>query len=250
MLFPLKRLTEEVDILDPSNKPLICIPVMGEDIEELEEELINALEKRPDLLEWRADHLKDIKRDALLDAMELFHKHLKGIDCIFTYRTVREGGFGKEEDYLEILKAAADSGLFSYIDVEMRRDNLLVSDIVEHAHRNHIKVIASWHDFNHTPLDMELVRNGFYGEAIGGDIVKIAVMPLKDTDLSRLKKVSEDLSRNVDVPLIIIAMGEAGKISRLDPLSFNSCMTFATAGKASAPGQIHIDQLRSHINGA
>ena len=41
-----------------------------------------------------------------------------------------------------------------------------------------------------------------------------------------------------DYPLITMAMGGLGAVSRISGQVFGSCMTFASFGKASAPGQL------------
>ena len=44
--------------------------------------------------------------------------------------------------------------------------------------------------------------------------------------------------------LIAISMGNTGSISRISGENFGSCLTFATVGKASAPGQFPVKELR------
>ena len=51
-----------------------------------------------------------------------------------------------------------------------------------------------------------------------------------------------------DVPLITMAMGCVGAISRLAGEAFGSAISFGSAGSSSAPGQIDAKGLRSVID--
>jgi 3-dehydroquinate dehydratase-1 len=48
----------------------------------------------------------------------------------------------------------------------------------------------------------------------------------------------------VEVPMVTIAMGPEGKITRLAGGLFGSDITFAVGRESSAPGQIPINELR------
>ena len=45
-----------------------------------------------------------------------------------------------------------------------------------------------------------------------------------------------------------MAMGDLGKITRIDGISFGSAVTFGCLGKASAPGQIEVENLRKTLS--
>ena len=45
-------------------------------------------------------------------------------------------------------------------------------------------------------------------------------------------------------PLIAIAMGQMGIVTRIAGESFGSDITFGTVGEQSAPGQIHVNDLK------
>ena len=83
------------------------------------------------------------------------------------------------------------------------------------------------------------------GLKLGADIPKIAVMPQSKKDVLTLLAATEEMaSEHADRPIITISMGKDGMISRLCGEVFGSALTFGTAGKASAPGQINVDELR------
>ena len=45
-----------------------------------------------------------------------------------------------------------------------------------------------------------------------------------------------------------MAMGDLGKVTRVSGELFGSCLTFASVGRASAPGQIAVDELDRILN--
>ena len=52
-----------------------------------------------------------------------------------------------------------------------------------------------------------------------------------------------DEIRHPDTPVISISMGKKGALSRLGGELFGSCVTFGAYDKASAPGQISVEEL-------
>ena len=75
--------------------------------------------------------------------------------------------------------------------------------------------------------------------------MKIAVMPGDPGDVLTLLSVSWEMkSRYARQPLIAISMGALGAVSRISGEIFGSAMTFGTAGQASAPGQISVEELQ------
>ena len=232
------------------DRPGICVPVSGRNASELALSIERAAGHSPDLLEWRFDGLEHQDAAAVKACSNLFKELAQGIYTVFTCRTSLEGGAGDPEDYGAVCLAAAGAGAFDAIDVEAHRDPETVKEIVEHAHALGMDVIASWHDFSGTPSTDELVENALLADRAGGDILKLAVMPDGADDVKVLKEAADRIQRLTDKRLIIIAMGEAGRVTRVSPREFGSCITFASAGKASAPGQIEIDELRRIMNGA
>ena len=49
--------------------------------------------------------------------------------------------------------------------------------------------------------------------------------------------------RHPETPVITMSMGALGAVSRICGEAMGSAMTFASAGKASAPGQIELEVL-------
>ncbi|MBQ9828380.1 MAG: type I 3-dehydroquinate dehydratase [Lachnospiraceae bacterium] len=225
--------------------PKICVPVMGRKPTELRQSIMQAAAKEPGLIEWRADRLEE---PSFIGGCSAFFPELApDIFTIFTFRTVEEGGCGRTAYYGSACSAAIESGMFDAIDLEMHRDRSMILERAEHAHEKGMGVIASWHDFSCTPENDELLENVRLGTELGGDVIKIAVMPEDERDVERLREFALAAFKEAGRPLIIIGMGDAGRITRTDPAAFKSCVTFASAGASSAPGQIDIDELRRYL---
>ena len=81
-------------------------------------------------------------------------------------------------------------------------------------------------------------------DASGADILKMAVMPKDFEDVAAIMQATNEMTKLTDRPLISMAMGDTGSMSRISGENFGSCVTFGTVGKASAPGQFPIKELR------
>jgi 3-dehydroquinate dehydratase/shikimate dehydrogenase len=77
--------------------------------------------------------------------------------------------------------------------------------------------------------------------ATGAEVVKIAVTAHRLSDCVVLR----DIAKAVDGPIVVIAMGEAGLITRVLPQRFGSQWTYA--GNAIAPGQIPAARMRDQF---
>ena len=72
-------------------------------------------------------------------------------------------------------------------------------------------------------------------------------MPKKPKDVLRLMSMTEEKNRQAPCPLVTMAMGDLGRISRVSGKLTGSAMTFGTVGGASAPGQLPVEDLRRII---
>mgnify|MGYP000529625487 CR=1 FL=1 len=81
-------------------------------------------------------------------------------------------------------------------------------------------------------------------QELGADIPKIAVMPTCKQDVITLLSATLEMSEKyADRPIITMSMAGTGVISRLTGETFGSALTFGAASKASAPGQIGVNEL-------
>ena len=69
-------------------------------------------------------------------------------------------------------------------------------------------------------------------------------MPVERRDVLTLMQATLDRYAESETPLITMSMGALGCVSRLCGELTGSCLTFGTAGEASAPGQMDARTLR------
>lgn len=178
-----------------------------------------------DVFELRLDYLDQVDLRLLLED--------RPRPVIVTCRPKWEGGCyeGPEEKRLEILREADRLGA-EYIDIEARAFPCL-------GPLKRARSIVSSHDFDQCPDDLEGRAREL--RALGGDIVKIAVMARDGLDGVRMLH----LLKGADFPLIGLCMGEFGHATRILGPIFGSLMTYAVLPglPGSAPGQLDARDL-------
>lgn len=235
------------NIIIGEGRPKICVPIVGKTKEEILTEADSFADIPVDVVEWRADWYEDVfDTDKVLETAKELNTVLKETPILFTFRTAKEGGEKaiSNEAYKALNLAVAKSGFFDLIDVEAFTGDELVKEIITNAHKSNVKVIASNHDFGKTPEKEELIRRLRKMQELGADIPKIAVMPTCRRDvLTLLDATLEMFESYADRPIITMSMAGTGVISRLAGETFGSALTFGSATKASAPGQIPVNEL-------
>ena len=132
------------------------------------------------------------------------------------------------------------------IDVEIFTGDDIVKKIIDGAHAAGVKVIVSNHDFFKTPAKADIIYRLRKMQDMNADIPKIAVMPQNKKDVLTLLAATEEMTTNyADRPIITMSMAGTGVISRLCGEVFGSSMTFGAAKKASAPGQMGVNDLNT-----
>ena len=106
-------------------------------------------------------------------------------------------------------------------------------------------MVGSSHDFEKTDDEETLLKRFQEIHASGADIMKMAVMPEEFEDVAAIMRVTHEMTKKyTEKPVISMAMGSLGSISRISGENFGSSVTFGTVGAASAPGQFPIAELR------
>ena len=234
--------------LETGRMPAICVPILAYGVSESMNQARKILDSPADVMEFRADYLDDtsfLNAYTLKKAMESVRRILPERPMIFTLRTAQEGGNARveEQEYTMVCKQAVGSGFVEAVDVEFSHEPDTIAELISHAHDCGVKVIISSHDFVKTPeLSVLLEKAGRMAET-GADIVKIAVMPQNENDVTTVFMASDEMKRSLKVPFIMISMGEKGSITRLTGEQSGSVLTFGTTGAGSAPGQIDADDL-------
>ena len=231
-----------------SGIPKICAPVTASDITGILSEVKAASEAGADLIEWRMDFWEeDRKAEKLEEILYAISGAAPEIPLIFTIRTEEEGGNLKltAQEYMHLNQIAADSGKADLIDVEYLQDPDLMKDLIAGLQASGARVIASTHDFKKTASKDDLIKIFRILDLSGADILKMAVMASSEEDTERLMaSTKEAVASLTQRPVIAMAMGEEGIRSRTEGELYGSSVTFGITGKASAPGQIPLAELR------
>ncbi|GFI31509.1 MAG: type I 3-dehydroquinate dehydratase [Lachnospiraceae bacterium] len=227
--------------------PKICVPIVGVTKEEIIKEAKTFDAIPVDVVEWRVDWFEHVfETDKVKEVLAELREALKEIPILFTFRTSKEGGERaiEPEAYKKLNIAAAESGCVDLVDVEAFTGDEVVKEIIEAVHQHGVKVVASNHDFDKTPAKDDIVGRLCKMQELGADIPKIAVMPKSKEDVLTLLAATEEMNRkHADRPIITMSMAGTGVISRLCGEVFGSALTFGAAKKASAPGQMGVEDL-------
>lgn len=228
--------------------PKVVVPLTGATAAELEHQAAAAVAAGPDLVEWRLDLLADVDPAVVVGVGRDLVGQLGGLPLLVTFRTAAEGGgraIGATE-YVELYRVVVAAGLADLVDVEAFQPADVVREVVGLAHAAGVAVVGSNHDVVGTPSADELVRRLTYMRDLGADVLKVAVQPHDGGDVLALLEATWR-ARDLDRPLITMAMGETGVVSRLGGGVFGSAATFGRVGQESAPGQVEVAALRAAL---
>lgn len=233
-------------------RPEICIPITDVTRDEITARAGLFAGMETELVEWRVDYFAGYEKEVVSLVREL-----KGIlgdkKLIVTLRTTFEGGEanGSRFDYEELLCDVAASGEADYVDVEIKRGASVMAAVIEAAKNSKTKVIGSFHNFTETPSEETIICILKEARQLGADVGKFACMPSGEEgkgreDAERLFAATEKMKQEYpDFPLITMCMGDAGKMTRLYGGLYGSCVSFGCVGKASAPGQIELSEMKA-----
>ncbi|NPB07200.1 MAG: type I 3-dehydroquinate dehydratase [Aquificae bacterium] len=208
---------------------LIAVPL---DDERFTERVRKAKALGADLIELRVDLFNDPSLPAVKKKLELVKK--EGLGTILTVRAPEEGG-RELPNRGELIRELGP--LSDYTDLELRRRSELVvyGPLIRQAGK---KLIVSYHDFERTPPSWILKELFREGKRYGG-IPKVAVKANGLEDAARLLCVA----REVPGEKIAIAMGQEGVVTRVAGFAFGSVISYASLDKATAPGQLPLEEL-------
>ncbi|HSB46753.1 MAG TPA: type I 3-dehydroquinate dehydratase [Candidatus Bilamarchaeum sp.] len=204
---------------------MICVSIA----ERTPEECIAAA-RSAKMAEIRIDRLE--KPDA--GAVRKIFSSRKGLIA-----TCRGGGMG-DQGRKELLAHAIDSGA-SYVDIEVESGDSYKEELRARARKAGCSVIISYHNHEKTPSREELLQVIDWCFASGADIAKIACMVNDKADNARLLGLLDGEKR-----LVVVGMGQAGRITRVVAPLLGSEFTFASSGKGkeTAEGQVDEESLQ------
>ena len=243
------------DIEIGAGAPKIIVPIVGVTKNDIIEEAKTFHSIPVDVVEWRVDWFEGVFDFAQVeDVLKDLREALGNIPLLMTFRTSKEGGEKAIEPaaYAELNIKAAQTGYVDLIDVEIFTGDEIVKKIIDGAHAAGVKVIASNHDFFKTPAKADIIYRLRKMQDMNADIPKIAVMPqnsnLRNICVHILHFAQEMATNYADRPIITMSMAGTGVISRLCGEVFGSSMTFGAAKKASAPGQMGVNDLSTVLD--
>lgn len=210
----------------------ICIPVVGLTLESFLLQLKKA-QNITDFIELRVDFIKKINTEMLNIIAR--HTYKKSILCC---RAERDGGNfkGTLEEQNKILQIGNNLG-FNYLEIDLNLANKIT---IQNKKAN---FILSYHNFKKTPDFKELTTIAAYMRKFNPHVIKFAVMANNDTDVKTLFQLL--LTKKENENMIVLGMGQEGKITRLLTPLLGGYLTFASLDVKSAPGQINYDTMKS-----
>lgn len=232
-------------------RPLVCVPIMATEAEQIVREAAALAAKGTDMIEWRVDAFSDSSSmNAIRGVLEGLAPIVKETILVYTYRSKAQGGLGEhgQDEIRDIHQVAVETKVPDFVDVEyfaLERPEKEIKNLQKQG----VYVIASHHDFEETPerkvirMILEQIRDS------GASVVKLAVMPhnMKDV-LHLLEETNRFHEENPFVPLITMSMGAKGTLSRIAGEYVGSCVTFGAGEQASAPGQLPRKELLSILD--
>ncbi len=212
-------------------KDRICLVVSASTFSEFML-LFERAQKSSQLLELRIDCINDINPQHLAHIAERLT-----VTAIVTCRSQQHGGRfnGSMAAQNALLQAANDLG-FHFIDVD-----LAIAEKIHIQHRR-CKLIVSHHDFHQTPTNALLHRIKEKMRCLHADIFKIATLCHSEHDARRL--LAFLLAKAPHEEMIVLGMGQYGKITRLLAPLCGAYLTFASQdNQLAALGHAPYQQL-------
>jgi 3-dehydroquinate dehydratase / shikimate dehydrogenase len=211
---------------------MLCIPITGPSLIEASHQ-ISESQPLGDLFELRLDLLDHFSMENLSNLRKEIQKPL-----IFTLRKKQQGGNyrGSEEERLQEIGRLAQLSP-TYFDLEYDISHHFAKEMA--AKFPEIKFIISYHDFTHTPADLESLLKQL--RTLPAHLYKIACHARTTNDSLRML----DLVRR-NAPLLGMCMGERGEVTRLLAPIVGSPWIFAyhAPQQKTAPGQLSAEELR------
>jgi len=227
--------------------PLLCAPLVGRTHERVLAEAASVLRQKPDMIEWRVDFFDAIgDADAVIATARALRDVVGKRPVIFTRRSEKEGGepiaIGDEE-VVALYALVAATRLVDFVDFELGNDPGHLHRVRECTRQHGIRLILSYHNMSYTPGHAYLVDRFLEAERLGADVAMVQVMPRDRADVLRLLAATAEADDKARIPLISIAVGPLGSVTRMVGGLFGSWLSFAVGEAASAPGQIPIGDL-------
>jgi len=223
----------------PLRLPRVCVAVIGADPNQMIEKA-EALVRDNSFLELRLDYLA--KPGLAMPKIKRFTESHPGTVLIATCRRVSGGGRfkGSIASQLDLLGKASLAGC-QLVDVELQTAAKCKPEQLQKL-RSRAALVLSFHDFRATKKLDETMEKML---AYPADFYKvISTATTLSDNVAMIKFLGRQGDRH---SLVSMCMGEQGIISRVLGVRAGSVFIFAsaTAGEATAPGQVTAQELRN-----
>ena len=234
-------------------KPKVCVPI----VESHDEAILNKLkefnELEVDMIELRIDFYENIHQE---DALRNLFLNIAALQIqkpvILTIRTAAEGGEVEidPKDYFNVYKLAVEANAFDIYDVELALGTNMAIELRTLIHDAGKSKVAIQQALEQEQLLFDSLMQKFRSmDSLEADIMKVAVMPEDYQDLLNLLSFTVQAKHEyAQKPIVTMSMSSIGLTSRLVGEQFGSAITFASVGKASAPGQIDYQELNQMLD--
>ena len=236
----------------------VCVPVAARTPAGMVSGVDRALAAGAGLAEARLDYIGAREAERALDMLSAGREGRRRMArLVCTARPAREGGrfAGPERERIGLLGLAA-SHRPHLLDVEysaLRRS----ARLADAAAAAGTELLASWHDYSGTPpigaLAGRLERMSALARHV--KIVTTAATPADPARVLSLYGAARRMGRQGrpgrrGVRLVAFAMGGMGRMSRVLCLYLGSPHTYASLGRAVAPGQLGLADMLAAAGGA
>lgn len=206
---------------------MICVSLAETTVEKCFEAL-----RRIDFAEIRIDKMQV----EIEDIKKIFSYHPKLI------ATCRAGTMD-DDMRIAFMISAIEAGA-AFVDIEVESDAQYRNAILEKARSSGCRVIVSYHNFEKIPQKSKLEQIISQCFESGADVAKIACMVHSEKDNALLLGLL-----NEERPLVVVGLGEKGKICRIAAPFLGSPITYASLskGKETAEGQLDWETLQQII---
>ena len=221
------------------NNGKICVSVCAKTADELVEQ-IKCAEDLADVIEIRFDCLIES------EIKQVWNSPASRKDEICTFRPKEQGGKRSitEKERLSFWNSDDEDRRFKFWNTgaETAWADFEIDLYEMNATYNRRNMICSHHDFNGIPESLNEIYNRL--KTTNADVLKIAVQANDITASIAVWKLLER-AKSENKQIIPIAMGEAGKWTRILGLAHGAFMTYAALenGSETAPGQISARDL-------
>jgi len=235
----------KLNFLRPAKKtkkrrPEICLSLNCSSLSEVVEEVAEFGEFC-EIIEWcagRMDGAENYAKETFLMDAENVKRLCGKKKLIISFK-------GDEIMTNKVLRWSMDIADIITIDA----DNSELERLVREAKRKRVKTLITYHNFETMPTKNEIAEQYLKMEKRGGDILKVACHAASEVDTYAVLEGAAAYSQlNAALPIVAIAMGEEGQVSRICAGDFGSVISWACGSKPTAPGQFNARQLSKYMD--